>query len=30
MMLRWWKAFSVERWPIETMVVAGNFSSSSR
>jgi HPP family len=23
--LRWWKASSVERWPIETMVVAGNF-----
>jgi hypothetical protein len=27
--LRWWKASSVERCPIETMVVAGNFSSSS-
>ena len=28
--LRWWKASSVERWPIETMVVAGSFSLSSR
>jgi hypothetical protein len=28
LMLRWWNASSVERWPIETMVVSGSFSAS--